>query len=274
MLLRLAGWTAVATVWLGAACLALAIAVGARLPRTELAYVGYHHAQSDLFLYDFTRALRRNLTHSPGYELSPAWSPDGQQIAFVSDRQLGLHIFVMDATGRNLRRLTPPGRAYEFPRWSPDGARLAFVARATAGAEVFTVNADGTDFQQVGGDTGSPGQIMLELGMETQVSSGPQSPAGTGFLSVDFVDGVGWALVLSPAEGEAGGMLAPLGRLFGENTAVSWSADGRQIAFLSSKDGSVDLYVIPPQPGSPARRVTADPSYESSPVWRPLTSGP
>jgi TolB protein len=269
MLLRLSGLLAIFGVLLGMALMLGATAAAARLPRHELAFVGYHGAQSDLFLFDATRAILRNLTRSTGYDLSPAWSPDGQSIAFISDRELGLHVYVMDASGQNILRLTPPGRAYEFPRWSPDGTRLAFIARGSAGADVFTVNADGSGYQQVSGRTADPGSIMLELGMDAPAASGPQSPTNTGFLSVDFVDDAGWALMLSTAEGEPGAMLASLGRLFGETTAVSWSPDGTQIAYLSSKDGTVDLYLIAAQPGSLPQRITAGRSYESSPVWRP-----
>ncbi|MFN8379142.1 MAG: hypothetical protein U0452_10775 [Anaerolineae bacterium] len=272
MLLVLSTTTTLVAGLAGMLLMAIAISAGPLMPRAELAFVSYHDAQSDIVVYDATRDLRHNLTHSRAYELTPAWSPDGEQIAFVSDRAAGLHIYVMDAYGGHLRRLTPPGRAYEAPRWSADGTRLAFIARGSAGADVFIINADGTGFEQVSGETTDPGSIMLELGLDTPAASGPQSPAGARFLNVDFVEHTGWALMISQSAGAPGELLAPLGRNFGEIFALSWSPDGQRIAYLSSSDGQVDVYTIAPEPGSIPQRVTRTPAYESSPVWRPLAS--
>lgn len=272
MLLRLSAMTVLAAGLTGALLMAMAVSAGPLMARTELVYVSYHDTQSDLIAYDAARSVGHNLTRSRAYDLSPVWSPDGSQIAFVSDRAAGLQIFVMDAGGRNIRRLTPPGRAFEAPRWSADGARLAFVARGSAGVDVFTVNADGSGFEQVSGQTTDPGGIMLELGLDTPAVAGPESPSGESLLSVDFVEHIGWALVLSVTNGEAGVTLASLGRNFGEAAALSWSPDGQRIAYLSSTDGQVDLYIIAPVPGSQPQRITHNRAYESSPVWRPLSA--
>src|SRR3954470_11548593 len=60
---------------------------------------------------------------SPAADRQGAFSPDGEQIAFRSDRDGG-GIFVMGATGESVRRITSSG--YD-PRWSPDGKRLAYA---------------------------------------------------------------------------------------------------------------------------------------------------
>ena len=68
----------------------------------------------------------RRLTHSSGNDLLPDWSPDGTQIAFMSDRDGDWDIFVMDADGSNLRRLTNNSGNDLFPNWSPDGRKIVF----------------------------------------------------------------------------------------------------------------------------------------------------
>jgi Tol biopolymer transport system component len=89
------------------------------------------------------RGLRR-LTRSRGEDDDPAWSPDGQQIAFSSGRSGNSEIYVMDADGTNVRRLTNTRPADEYsPAWSPDAMRIAFWRRTPEGDTIVVVNVDG-----------------------------------------------------------------------------------------------------------------------------------
>src|SRR5678816_3786208 len=58
------------------------------------------------------------LTNNAAYDSSPAWSPDGSRIAFVSFRDVNAEIYVMSATGANVIRLTT-GTGQVSPSWSP-----------------------------------------------------------------------------------------------------------------------------------------------------------
>ena len=70
----------------------------------------------------------RNLTNHPGEDWHPAWSPDGQRIAFGSSRDEGvcLRLYTMDADGNNQRNLhlVEIFLCDECPAWSPDGQRI------------------------------------------------------------------------------------------------------------------------------------------------------
>ena len=67
---------------------------------------------------------------------SPAWSPGGQRIAFVSDRSGTDDLFAIRATGGGLVRLTSGVGGETDPAWSPNGKRLAFVTDDTGAPEV------------------------------------------------------------------------------------------------------------------------------------------
>src|SRR5262245_47902761 len=58
----------------------------------------------------------------------PRWSPDGQRIAFKSDRAGSYNLYVMDADGRNVVRITDHGANDHDPAWLPDGQSLLFAS--------------------------------------------------------------------------------------------------------------------------------------------------
>lgn len=72
--------------------------------------------------------------------MSPTWSPDGQRIAFLSNRAEGWDLYVMDADGGAVERLTA-GATADDPAWSPDGRQIA-VERDH---RIEAVNPDGSE---------------------------------------------------------------------------------------------------------------------------------
>ena len=86
----------------------------------------------------------------------PSWSPDGQRIAFVSNREgKGDEVYVMDADGKNPHNLTNNPSYDGFSSWSPDGRRIAFTSnRGDEGYEIYVMDADGKNPRNL---TNNPG---------------------------------------------------------------------------------------------------------------------
>jgi len=80
----------------------------------------------------------RKLTADPAGEEDACWSPDGQSIAFVREREtpdgVAYELWTMAADGRGAMRVSPAGDVwYLHPAWSPDGASIACTIRAGGG---------------------------------------------------------------------------------------------------------------------------------------------
>ncbi|MCG9131699.1 PD40 domain-containing protein [Candidatus Poribacteria bacterium] len=106
-------------------------AVSAKTPTTpKILFTSTRDGNREIYMMNPDGSEQVNLTQHPASDMSAAWSPTGEQILFVSDRQ-GTRVrdlYVMDADGSNVRRVfkkKAKGRR-ERPTWSPDGKQFAY----------------------------------------------------------------------------------------------------------------------------------------------------
>jgi dipeptidyl aminopeptidase/acylaminoacyl peptidase len=96
-----------------------------------------NRGNADIWISPVAGGAPRRLTTNKAADLSPAWSPDGKRIAFVSRREgdTASQIYVIPVEGGEAERVTEMPLPVSHPRWFPDGRRLAFVSSVIAGAE-------------------------------------------------------------------------------------------------------------------------------------------
>ena len=220
---------------------------------------------------DGTRLAR--LTNHPGVDESPAWSPDGRRIAFISDRSGTRDLYLMNADGSNVIRHPLRGSWIDRPSWSPDGTEIAISTISSEYASIIAVEADAvpargrslvvktqampwgfeaepswspdgkrvamkywaddeSSFVATVNADGS-GFSVITAGYRNLGFNNPSwSPDGTK-LAVNFFSGLGVQIGII----DANNSLTPVttADLFGK---LSWSPDGRLLAFSSGKPGS------------------------------------
>jgi dipeptidyl aminopeptidase/acylaminoacyl peptidase len=91
-----------------------------------------NRTNSDIWIVSTASGEARKLTNSPKHDRHPRWSPDGQWIAFESNRDGNYQIWVMPATGGEARKLTSVSTEASQAVWSPDGQQIAFVSAVYA----------------------------------------------------------------------------------------------------------------------------------------------
>ncbi len=86
-------------------------------------------ARGDIFSAPVEKGPTRNLTHSSGaHDKWPSWSPDGSQLAYISDASGEEELYLVPQDGsKPAVQITRDGRAMRYsPEWAPDGKRIAF----------------------------------------------------------------------------------------------------------------------------------------------------
>ncbi|MCC2605746.1 TolB family protein [Planctobacterium marinum] len=101
------------------------------------------------------------LTNNDAEDWHPEVSPDGKQVAFMSDRDGNREIYVMDIDGTNERRLTNNELSDWDPVWSPDSSKIAFVSDNVEGLyDIHIINVDGSGLYQVVKNGSQPSGVI------------------------------------------------------------------------------------------------------------------
>lgn len=110
---------------------------------TRIAYVVKNGTRYELQVADADGFGAQTMLASNEPIISPAWSPDGSRIAYVSFEQKKPIVYVHSLHNRNRTVAANFRGSNSAPAWSPDGRRLAVVLTKDGGSQIYLINADG-----------------------------------------------------------------------------------------------------------------------------------
>jgi Tol biopolymer transport system component len=268
-------------------------------------YGEFAFASEDIYIIDADGSGLRQVT-GPEYRAStqPAWSPDGQRLAFASSRYSptvgAFDIFTIGSDGEEPRRITSSGGSEEHPAWSPDGSAIAYEAISDNGSRIQLFDTNGSSVTNsilprtwnsfpswsprgdrvafFGSDDPFPhgwdllvydlaSREVLELTSSADLKSSDVTPWSTdGSQLVVAADRNGDSDIFT-IDSETGAT-KQLTTGPGDDIQPAWSPDGARIAFVSNRSGNLDVYVMN-EDGSGQVRVTDDPADSYDPRWSP-----
>jgi len=109
----------------------------------RLAYVSFEGDQSAVYVQTLRTGTRERVSARAGVNSSPAFSPDGRQLALTLSRDTGnLDIFTLDLTTQVLRQLTTDNAIDTEATWAPDGRSVYFLSDRSGGPQVYRVGTE------------------------------------------------------------------------------------------------------------------------------------
>jgi Tol biopolymer transport system component len=274
----------------------------------KFVFLTYRYGYNEICTINADGTGFQRLTTNSSNDDTPAFSPDGEKIAFCHKPDQSLpyqHLYVMNYDGSNVIQLTSEaGRDY-FPDWSPDGTKIAF-SRYTTGSKIYVYDlTTGIETQLTFGGTGYEDNIpdWFPDGDSLLFTSGRD---GIYQLYIMNPDGTNQHRVVSTTTEMYGGKLSPDGtkiaydmisnwspfrdEIYLINTdgtgnipltaygvmteRPDWSPDGTEIVFQSTKDGSYTRLYIMNADGTNTRMVYGASNRDFWPIWGVVGAAP
>src|ERR1700756_4430717 len=224
--------------------------------------MGANRNASDIWIVPTGGGEAMQLTQS-GHDSSPAWSPDGKMIAFLSSREGTSQVYVLNMEGGEAHAVTHLSTGADLVKWSPDGKTIAFTSSVYPDCKDDACNKK-RDEEKEKSKVKARVYEQLLYRHWNHWFEGKRS-----HLFVEPADGSGEARDLNAG---ANYDVPPDQR--GGVDDINFSPDSKEICFTAVTDKveaistNGDLFLVPVA-GGEAKRITTNPGFDGNPVYSP-----
>lgn len=217
---------------------------------TRITYVTKHAAQYSLWVADADGENGQIALVSPEPIISPTWSPNGEQVAYVSFESRKPVVYVHDVASGKRRLLANFRGSNSAPAWAPDGKTVALTLSRDGGSQIFVMNATG----------GQPRRLTQSQGIDTEPVFTPDGK------SIYFVSDRGGEpqIYRMPASGGNAERVTFTGNY---NISPALSPDGRWMAYISRSGTAFKLQLM--ELASGTSQSLTDTTVDESPSFAP-----
>ncbi|MDM8539722.1 Tol-Pal system beta propeller repeat protein TolB [Desulfococcaceae bacterium HSG9] len=263
---------------------------------SKIAFISKKSKKKDIYICDFDGSNAQRYTKTQSITLSPAWSSDGQWIAYTSYVRGKPDLYIRNIIQKHGVVIRKKGSNIT-PDWVPGRFELAASLSFSGDPEIYLLTGkgkvvkrltnnrgidispswspDGKKIAFVSKRSGTPQLHIKNIssgGLQRLTFVGKQntqpcwSPKGDRIAYSGMLKGLNQILVISSKGGD------PVQLTFeGDNESPSWSPDGNLIVFSSTREGVSRIYVMTAI-GTDQRRLIALPGQQSEPSWSPAFS--
>ncbi len=269
---------------------------------SRIAYVSSKRGPKEIYVMDYDGYGGQRITNDGGFALNPAYSPDGDRIAYVSYRSHGgipnVDIAMLNRGGGIPPVVIRTDGQDTSPEWAPDGSRLVFASTkdGVGNSEIYTSRPDGSDQQRITNNseidtsptfspngreiafisTRSGGQHLYKMSIDgtnvrrlrvegTQIDSPAWNPNPQLSDLIAYVASEGGNRFQIFVYSLSSGRSIPVTRGYGRADSPSWSPDGRQIVFEAAQGDETHIFAVGLD-GSRLRQLTRE-GDNQSPSW-------
>jgi Tol biopolymer transport system component len=222
----------------------------------EIVFTSNRGGNNDVYVIESTGGVAVNLTQNAANDGWARWAPDGHRIVFHSNRSGNFELYAMNGDGSEVVRLTDYAGVDQFPEWSPDGQEIAF--RRDTDIYVLHVRT---------------GQIRRLTDAPPLNQMASWSPNGKELAFMSQRAGYVSVFVMN-SDGSNQRNLTPKDPTDLDSDwisrAPSWSTNGRQIYFMSSRPSTgldTEIFVVNSD-GTGTHRITDSIGMDGSPRAR------
>jgi dipeptidyl aminopeptidase/acylaminoacyl peptidase len=210
------------------------------------------------------------LTQS-GHDTSPAWSPDGKMLAFISSRSGESQIYVLPLDGGEAHAWTHLSTGADTVKWSPDGKTIAFTSLVYPDCKDDACNKSREEAKAKNKVKAHVAENLLyrhwnhwtegkrsHLFVVAAPANAAQTEAGS--APRDLTTGANYDV---PPD------------VRGDENDLNFSPDGTELCFtavtekMEAISTNADLFLVPVAGGAEPKRITKNPGYDGNPVYSP-----